>query len=193
MQLHNQINNIPNLTTDAAEAMSLYRIVSTFNMTVFVVLNQLELLSMGADTILANLTEIVVANMGSYANEINESLQLLQTVNEAQASAALIDRIATAHQGNLNNITDQLEALMIKLSSLDAQVVQLNMGVTELQELVFDIQQLRLTTMSLFSDVSNNYTSAINALQLARQEFMRAVYLEQDITTKLQVHSLHIS
>lgn len=190
MQLHNQINSIPNLTNNAAEAMSLYSAVSTFNMTVFVVLSQLESFSMQADTILLYLTETVAANMNSYVNEINESLQLLQNVNGAQASAAYVERIASAHQEKLNNLTDQLRSLSVKVSRLDAQVNQLDdVGVVELQQLAFDTQQLRLTTMSLFSNVSNNYTRAINALQLARQEFMMAVRLEQGITAQLEVHS----
>ena len=178
MQLHNQINSILNLTNNEAEATSLYRAVSTFNMTVFVVLSQLESLSMQANTTLVYLTETVAANMGSYVNEVNESLQLLQNANGARANATYIKRIASAHQEKLNNITAQLQPLSIKLSRLDAQVKQLDMNATELQELVFEIQQL-----------SNIYTRAINALQSARQEFMTAVNLEQNITAQLEVHS----
>ena len=188
MELHNQINSIPNLTNNAAEAMSLYRAVSTFNMTVFVVLSQLESFSMQANTILVYLTETVAANIDSYVNEINGSLQLLQNSNGVQARAANIKRIASAHQEKLDNISAQLQPLSTKVSRLDAQVNQLDMRVVELQQLAFDIQQLRLITMSLFSNVSNNYTRATNALQSARQEFTTAVNLEQDITSQLEVH-----
>ena len=189
MQLHDQINGIPNLTNNAAEAMSLYSVVSTFNMTVFAVLRRLESFSMQADTILLYLTETVAANMDSYVNEINESLQLLQNVNVTQARAANVERIASVHQEKLNNITARLQPLSVKVSRLGAQVDQLDVSVVELQQLVFDVQELRLTTMSLFSNVSNNYTRTINTLQMARQEFMAAVKLEQDITAQLEVHS----
>ena len=191
MQLHDQINGIPNLTNNAAEAMSLYSVVSTFNMTVFAVLRRLESFSIQADTILLYLTETVAANMDSYVNEINESLQLLQNVNVTRHvnMAAKVERVASVHQEKLNNITARLQPLSVKVSRLGAQVDQLDVSVVELQQLVFDVQELRLTTMSLFSNVSNNYTRTINTLQMARQEFMAAVKLEQDITAQLEVHS----
>ena len=189
VQLYSQIDSIPNLTNNTAEAMSLYRTTSTFNMTVFVALSQLESLSMQANTILMNLTDTAAANMNSYVNEINESLQVLQNANKAQASANSIERVVSAHQGKLINITAQLKALSMNISSLNTQVEQLNMGVADLQRLTFDIQELRLTTMSLFSNVSNNYNRAINVSQLAIQLFTTAIYLEQNITIQLQVHS----
>ena len=189
MQLHIRINSIPNLTNNTDEAVLLYRTTSTFNMTVFVVLSQLESLSMQANTILMSLTDAVAANMYSYVNEINESLQVLQNASKTQASAANVERVVSAHQGKLINVTDQLEALSMNVSSLNAQVEQLNMGVADFQTLTFEIQELRLITMSLFSNVSNNYNGAINVLQSAIPQFTTAIYLEQNITAQLQVHS----
>ena len=189
MQLHDQINSIPNLTNNAAEAMSLYNAVSTFNMTIFVVLSQLELFSMQANTILLYLSDTVASNMDSYVNEINESLQLLQNVNGTQASAANIERIASAHQEKLNNITEQLRLLSDKVLNLSAQVDQLNLNVAQLQQSGIDIQQLRLRTMSLFSNVSDNYIRATDRLQSAKEFFMTAIKLQQNIMAQLEVHS----
>lgn len=189
VHLHNQISSIPNLTDNATEAASLYSAVSAFNATVFVTLIQLESVSVQANNVLLNLTKIVAINAGSYANEINESLQLLQNANESQDSAAEIERVASAHQGKLNNLTAQLEALLMNVSGLESQVQQLDMGVDMLQQLAIAIQDQRLSSMSLFVSATNNYTRASNALQLAMQEFTIAVDLEQNITARLQVQS----
>ena len=189
MQLHNQIAGIPNLTDNATEALALYSAVSTLNTTAYVILSQLESVSMQANTILSNLTEIVATNMDSYDNEINESLQLLQNVNEAQADAAMIERVVNAHQRKLYNVTMQLETLLTNVSEVERQVQQLQMSVDELQQLVFAIQDQRLLTESLFNNVTNNYTNASSALQSALQEFAIASAMEQNVTTQLQVYT----
>ena len=190
MQLHNQIAGIPNLTDNATEALALYSAVSTLNTTAYVILSQLESVSMQANTILFNLTEIVATNMDSYDNEINESLQLLQNVNEAQADAAMIERVVNAHQRKLDNVTMQLETLLTNVSEVERQVQQLQMGVDELQQLAFAIQNQRLLTESLFNNnVTNSYTNASSALQSALQEFAIASAMEQNVTTQLQVYT----
>lgn len=188
-QLNNHINSIPNLTNNLTEAMSLYSGVSAFNTTVFFTLSQLESVSIQANNILMNLTEIVSINMDHYANEVNELLQLLQNVNEAQTHAAIIERVARAHQERLNNITAQLQGLMTNVSRLDAQVQHLGVGVAKLQQLAINIQQLRLIITSLLTTANNDYASAVNALQSARQQLTTAVNLEQAITRQLQVYS----
>ena len=194
MEFDNQINEIPSLMNNATQAMSLYSNVSAFNATVFIILSQLKSLSIQANTIIRNLTEIIVINMDSYANETNESLELLQNTNAAQASATNIERIAGAHQGILNNMTTQLQELSMAVSGLDVQVQQLDMGVDDLQELAINIQQLRMTTMSLVISVNGSYDRANNALQSARQEFTTAVNTEQNITTpQLQVSYTYTS
>lgn len=195
VQLYDQISGIPNLTNDATEALSLYRIVSTFNVTVFVTLSQLESVSTQTNMILVNLTEIVAINVNSYHNEINESLQLSQDANEAQTSATEIERIASVHQEKLNNITDQLQALseQLRIPGLGAQVQQLDMDVVMLQQLAFDTQQQRIEAMSLFNNVTDNYTRANTTLQSARQEYTTAVNLELYTATQLQVRMVKIS
>jgi len=188
VELDNQINDIPSLMNNTTQAISLYSNVSAFNATVFIILSQLTSLSMQANTIIRNLTEIVVINIDSYANETNESLELLQNTNAAQASATNIERIPGAHQGILNNMTTQLQELSMAVSGLDVQVQQLDMGVDDLQELAINIRQLRMTTMSLVISVNGSYDRANNALQSARQEFTTAVNIEQNITSpQLQV------
>lgn len=190
MYLHNQISGIPNLTNNAAEAMSLYSAVSAFNATVFVILSQLESISMQGNNITINLTEIVAINADSYVTELNKSSELLRNTNEAESMAAQIDRIARAHQGKLDNCSTHLEALSMEISGLEAQLQQLDMGVDdELQVLAISLQDQRLSTTSLFTNVSNNYMTANNSLQLAIREFKTAANLEQDITRQLQVYS----
>lgn len=192
MQLHNQIAGIPNFTDNATEAISLYNAVSTFNTTAYDILSQLESMSMQANAILSNLTEIVAINMDSYENEINKSSQLLQNANEAEADAMEIKRIVETHQGKLDNVTMHLDILMNMSQQLRTQVEQLDMGVDELQLLAIAIQDQRLLTTPLFESFNDNYTNANNTLESALQKFAVASAMEQNVTTQLQVYT-HIS
>lgn len=189
MQLHNQIAGIPNFTDNATEAISLYNAVSTFNTTAYDILSQLESMSMQANAILSNLTEIVAINMDSYENEINKSSQLLQNANEAEADAMEIKRIVETHQGKLDNVTMHLDILMNMSQQLRTQVEQLDMGVDELQLLAIAIQDQRLLTTPLFESFNDNYTNANNTLESALQKFAVASAMEQNVTTQLQVYT----
>jgi len=186
-QLGEQISNIPDLTGDVAEAMSLYTDVSVFNETVLIILDQLKSLSMYANVLLMNLTTIIADNAKSYTNEVNQALQILQNAIREQNDAANVERVTIAHLQILYNISGDLQVLMAGVLDLDEQVQALNMSTNELHQLVIDLQVLRMRTMALVTSVNNSYEDTINILESARTLYSSAVSSEQNISTRLQV------
>ena len=189
-QLGNQISSIPDFTDDVTEAMSLYTDVSVFNETVLNILDQLELLSMHANVLLMNLTTIVADNAETYTNEVNQALQILQNATREQTDAADVERVVIAHLQILYNISSELQVLMTGVLDLDEQVRGLNMSTNELHQLVIDLQELRMRTMALVTSVNNSYEEAINVLDSARTLYSTAASSEQNISTRLQVHTV---
>lgn len=190
-QLGDQISNIPDFTDDVTEAMSLYTDVSVFNETVFIILNQLESLSVRANVLLMNLTAIVVDNAESYTDEVNQALQILENAIREQTDAADVERVTIVHLQILYNISSDLQVLMAGVLDLDEQVQGLNMSTTELYQLVIDLQQLRIRTMALVANVNNSYEEAINVLDSARILYSTAASSEQNISIQLQVRMVN--